>query len=269
MRRIWLVVPLLCSFALAQGVGGKAGFGGKAGVGGGAPSGGSPITFVQAAAASACNGFGPGVTVCASGAFASTTTTGNALLVGATWCERIGGGGSGFTITFSDTKGDTFTTVTATLKAITATTDCSELGVELGYSSSITAQTSNIVSCTFSTAPASADAGCFAIEISPVGSFTTLNNVGTASGTAVSAGSVTTTINGAIGFTVAGIDDGFGAGTIFGTAGSGWTIARGAGNGNEDFGSEYKAQATAASITGNLTAGHTGSWVAAMLVIEP
>jgi hypothetical protein len=98
MKRL-LIIPLLCSLALAQGIGGKAGTGGKAGIGGGVASASiSSVVYSTYAAA-----FGT-----SSGATTGITTTGATLLVCGT-----GLGSTGTAPTVTDSKSNTWNALTA------------------------------------------------------------------------------------------------------------------------------------------------------------
>jgi len=223
------------------------------------------VTRVQSSKGTVCGSFG---TTCAVPALGSNQTAGNINLVCASWMDTVTTGYSLSSV--SDTKGNTYSVITVSKKVVTATAHYTEIGVECAYTTATIGAGANTITCTFS-------AGahyeyCSAYELTgqaASGYFdNTSGTVGNGSGTAISAGAFSTTANGEFGVTQIAIDDGIGS-PGFLVAGSGWTMDQNAGTANHETGNEFQAQSTAGTLTGNMTAGATGTWIATMIVFTP
>jgi hypothetical protein len=162
----------------------------------------------------------------------------------------------------TDSRGNSYTLVPASLVSAGPTPHYANINTQIAYASDI-ADGSNTVTVTWS----SGVNGGFVslLEISP-GKFSQAST-GTGASNAPSAGTVTTTVNGAFGAATSFIDNGLGSGNAF-TAGPGWTMFQNCGGGAASQGSEYQAQAASGALTGNFTAS-SGTWVASMAVFVP
>ena len=217
-------------------------------------SGGYIVSYVQSAAGTA--GFG-GTTV--TKAFSSNMASGDNVLACAQWYA----GSTGITATFSDSQGKTYTTDSGTLERADSTTDYTEIGVECGHSTQTSAAAANTVTCHFSSSVG--NNWCSIIEVSHSGGAVQIDQAKVATGSTAnpSAGSITPSITGTMGFAVIMQDDGSGSGTAF-TAGTGWTLFQNTGGGAADEGAEYQAISGTSSVSGNFTGAAAHAWAAAV-----
>ena len=216
------------------------------------------ITLVQPA-----YGVNAGCTpTCATAAFGSNTTAGNSILA----CI-VGHQASGATNSLVSISGQgTFTILPFSLVNTGMTTNYTNLWVECGIATGIAGGATTAETCHVTL---NSGGACIAWEVTPNTGTTLYSTAIVPSGTAVSAGSATSTENGAFAVTLFMEDDGAGAGTFFSAVGSGWTLGSQGGGGSSDWGHQYQAQSSAGTLTGNATAARAGVTAASMVVLQP
>jgi hypothetical protein len=232
-----------------------------------APVAGGPaaITFVQYQGSTNHN-----TTLVTTTALNASTTPGNSLLVCGLATQSSGSTNTmtaaGLAAIISNYGGSG--AIVAGSNANTgATTSYSNTATECLYVTGITNAATTEIQCQWTSTITGG--ACVAIEVTP-GHSAVLYNAATGSTNAVSAGAVTTTVNGAFGIAIMG-DDNVNGIHFYGAVGSGWTKDLDAAISQSGIGSEHQAQASSGSITGNSTQAFTGTfpWVASMIVIEP
>lgn len=222
------------------------------------------VTRVQSAKGTVCGSFG---STCAVPALGSNETAGNINVVCATWADTVTTGYSLSSV--SDTQSNPYTVITNSRKVVTGTTDYTEIGTQCAYTSSTIVGGATTITCTFSSGIHYSMCSAYELTGQAASGYfdNTSGTVGNGSGTAISAGSFATGTNGELGITQIMIDDSLGSPGHL-TAGSGWTIDQNSGASNFEFGNEYQAQASSGTLTGNMTAAATGTWVATMVVFK-
>lgn len=222
------------------------------------------VARVQSVRGLVCGSAG---TTCAAPVFGSAQLSTSINVVCASWEATTG---TGFSLaSVADTKLNTYTVITASKFTVLATAHYTELGVECAYTTGTVAAGTNTVTCTFS--GGAHYEYCNAFELSGAAATSLANTSGTGNngaGTAISAGSYTTLINGEFLITMIAIDDGIGS-PGFLVAGSGFTMDQNTGTANHETGDEYQAQAASGAVTGAMTAGGTGTWIATMVAFHP
>lgn len=218
-----------------------------------------PITLVQFRGANACAGSN-----CTTGAFATPTTAGSTIVV----CGAIGmSSGASNTLT-SVTGQGTFTILSGTSVNSGAVTNYTNLSIECAYAVGIPGGVTTAESCNWTNTTVGVGV-CVAYELTPGVSAILTSVGGPVTGTAVSAGTVTTTLDGSYAIAIFNINDGVRA-TYYGSVGAGWTQGYNAGGSAVQLvGTEHQAQAAAGAMTGNSTAIGSGIWIAAVLAVEP
>ena len=218
-----------------------------------------PLAFVQDTATKTGGGAGPYTITYTT----ANNTAGNTSCVGLTFYVAIG---TAAVSSLTSSAGNTYTAVPGSLVTVAAT-HYANIYAQWWCATGIVGSVKDKLTINFS---ASVGLRMELIEIGPGG---VLDQTAATSGatTAISAGSVTTPSNGAFGITAVFSDDGFGFGPGWFTPGSGWTVASlNSGGGSSESGAQYQAQATAGSITGDLTSIHgtPNHWVASMITIR-
>jgi hypothetical protein len=215
-------------------------------------SGGTPVTLIQGVAGS--SNFG-GTT--ATAVFSSNVVAGDRLVVGVQW-----GSATATTISsVTDTQGNVYT-ISSASKASATTVNFPNAYTQIAYAVAASSA-ANTITITFS---ATSTGWVNALEISP-SSFDQVA-AATGSGTAISAGTITTVNNGSFGFAASITDDNAGAGGGW-TAGSGWTLFQNTGGGSSEQGAEYIAQSTAGALSGDFAQARTGTWAASFVTFKP
>lgn len=229
---------------------------------GGAASGGggSPVTLVQHVA-----GTYAGSTTNFTAAF-TNNTAGNIGVASVAWCST-----SATTITgVSDTSGNTYTIYAASLANVTAT-HYSNCYTQFAYTTSLLAYTgTNTVTVNFSGSfIASGAVGIYELTS---GSLDQVNTGTNANTNVPTPGSITTGSNGSFYIAAGVMDNGFGFGSGWFTAGSPFTINSETGGGNMNLAGEYYAQTTAgaqAATFGTNFSGVTGPNAGSVITFKP
>jgi hypothetical protein len=201
---------------------------------------------------------------CATSNFGSSTTTGNTILACALWAIGSGSGNSLSSVT--DTKSNSYTVISSSLKNISST-DYTSLGEECAVATNITGGSSFDVTC--STSVNASYQSCAAWELSGASS-TQPDQVAVATGTtsSLSVGSVTPSQSGDFGIVCM---EGDATVPENPTAGSGWTMesSEDGSGGDEEIACEYQSGLGTSSVTGTATVSNVNHWTASMVLIQP
>lgn len=221
---------------------------------------GAAITRVQDKASNACV---HSPDACVTGLFASNTTAGNTILV----CGHAANLAGATNSLASVTGQGTFTLIPGAHIDSGAAGTYTNLSTGCAYAINIAGGVKTEISCNW-TSPISVGV-CAAYELTPGVSSVLTNTALAVSGSAVSAGVVTPTVNGAFIVVIMATADGVRV-SYYGTPGAGWTQRYDGGGSAVDLvGTEDQEQAVAAAVTGDSTAVVSGSWIAAIVALQP
>jgi hypothetical protein len=196
--------------------------------------------------------------------FTSTPTAGNLIVV----CVTYFGGGSDYFSSIADNKSNTYTQVGSTLHANATSDYC-----RVYYAKNITSSATFTITVNFTGSPGSGDTMVAIHEYSGADTTAPLDSVNpgaTGSGTAVSPGAVTPTVNGCLIFS-GGCDDSGANATPTANTGGGYTLRQ-----HQDDASSHEriytedfVQTTAASTTASFTIGASSHWAVQAAVFKP
>jgi len=226
-----------------------------------AEAGGSPVTLVQVT-----KGAGPTSASTVTLSFTSNNTAGNKITVAVIWTQSTGH--SAVTISScSDSKSNTYTVKSSSLATQLTATHFASMNVEVCTADAIAAG-ANTVSVNFS---AAADGCQMAIYETTPGSDDQFGPATGNSATPTSA-SVATRGTGDFAIAIGLLDNGFGFGSGWFTAGAGWNLDFEKGGGNSNAYTESRTQSSPGVLQGTINSnfsGTTGAWAATIYTIKP
>lgn len=194
--------------------------------------------------------------------FASNTTTGNTIVALVQWGKSTAGAASLSSVT--DSVGGNVYTIVA-IESLSSPNFAGNIATAIAYCVNATGGATPTITMNFSAATSFDVMNIFELSASVFDQSIHANGVGTS----ISAGSITTTVNGCVGICGSVTDDGVGAGGGW-TKGTGWdTLLQNTGGGSTEWGCEYVSQVTAGALAGTFTQSRSGTWAASYGTFKP